>query len=607
MAQSIKILCFHGLGRHLGTNWGETWRNAIEPGIGNASNVTLDFRFADYDTLFQEIDLDAGETMRAIWKLARSGLSSMFRRERGAMSDFADRYRWTAGYVVAWVEDAEFQSRTRKLVLETIADYQPDVVLAHSLGSLVTYNALSHADADAHKKRISKIDYVTFGSQIGNPFVVGNLTHGRILPLPVRHWHHLFNRADDVFTSEIALPGVSNFTQLLTPFDLAGIGDHGGEHYLGHHVTHRMFWGPLVDFKNEAPSRRLTRDIWAKAAPKTKRKPRRRALLIGIDEYPQESDRLFGCVNDVFSISATLQDCGFDPGEIRVCLNERATAEGISSRMDWLVDDAVDGDQLVFYYSGHGARLPEYGEFEEPDRMTETLVPYDFDWSPERSISDEQIFRFYSQLPYGLQFLMIIDACHSGDIHRQGAARAKGITPPDDIRHRELRWDSDEQMWVERDFAAINPEFGGDQENKSKYFGKDGATVRLGRAGLLRLATRQRYEKAKSTLGPVGPFLPLIIEACGEEERAYEYRHGVTSYGAFTFCLTSILRQQSNLTFDQLVELARDRLKKLGYRQTPQILGPTIYKSAPVPFLSGKGTRKAKGTLPGSATPRTTG
>ena len=36
-----------------------------------------------------------------------------------------------------------------------------------------------------------------------------------------------------------------------------------------------------------------------------------------------------------------------------------------------------------------------------------------------------------------------------------------------------------------------------------------------------------------------GPYLPLIIEACGEDEFSYEYRHGATSHGAFTFSLAT--------------------------------------------------------------------
>jgi hypothetical protein len=332
-------------------------------------------------------------------------------------------------------------------------------------------------------------------------------------------------------------------------------------------------------------------------------------LLIGIDNYPQEQDRLSGCVNDVFTMSAVLQDCGFQPEDIRTCLDERATAQAILSRFEWLLDDAQPGDERVFFFSGHGARVPEYGEHFEPDRLTETLVPYDFDWSPETCVSDEQIFALYSQLPYDMQFLMLLDCCHSGGMHRQGSTKVRGISPPDDIRHRELKWDSKTEMWVERDFARLNAEFSTRNKDNADYFGDNGATVRLGRSSLLRLDSERAYRAArKDKHGPIGPYLPLIIEACGEGELASEYRHGATSYGAFTFCFASLLRQQKTISFERLVQMAGARLKELGYNQNPQILGPSNVTSAKVPWRAARPkTNRTTENLPGVATPRTSG
>jgi hypothetical protein len=518
--------------------------------------------------------------------------------------------RWTAGYVVAWVEDEGFQRKTRKLVLDEVQDFKPDVILAHSLGSLVTYNAFSHTDAagPAAAAALANAHYVTFGSQIGNPFVLGNLTQGRVQRLNVKHWHHLFNEHDDVFTRPLGVQGMDNFNQLLTPFDRSGRGDHDPGGYIEHDVTRSSLWAPLADRARGGVRALSGAGPWDRSMARAPRDKRRRALLIGIDDYPNEADRLYGCVNDVFAMSATLQDCGFAPEGIRACLNERATAEGILSRMAWLVDDSRPGDELVFYYSGHGARVPEYGQHGEPDHLTETLVPYDFDWTPERGVSDEQIYDFYSQLPYEVKLLMIFDCCHSGSMHRQSAARARGINPPDDIRHRELAWDREEQMWVERGFADINRDFSRADAKQRAFFGQNRSTVRLGRAAPLRVTARRSYDKAKKESGgPVGPFLPLIIEACAEEQLSYEYRHGATSYGAFTFCLTSILRLEKDVTFRRLVELAGERLERLGYQQKPQILGPKIHMDAPVPFETGRGSREPAGTRPGAATPRTSG
>ena len=612
MVKTIKILCVHGLGDKRSSDWQAEWENAVRQAIGPDAGVNLDFDFLTYDPIFAETSLSFGETMGAVWKLARSGISNIF-RSRGLIENISDHVRWTAGYMVAWVNDKEFQEKTRKLVLDRVRTYKPDVILAHSLGTLITYNAFAHDDARIRTvaSPLRKTHYVTFGSQIGNPFVLGNLTHGRVKPLPVAHWHNLFNEHDDLFTSSLRVQGTANFNQLLTPFDRPGGGDHDVPGYLTHATTRASFWAPLVSrFAQEAPSALARRDPWSRSIATEPRGARRKALLVGIDRYPNEADCLYGCVNDVFSMSATLQDCGFGPEEIRTCLNERATAANILSRLEWLTQDARAGDTLVFYYSGHGARVPEYGINQEPDRLTETLVPHDFDWTPERGISDEQIYDLYAQLPYDLRFLMIFDCCHSGSMHRLSSARGRGIDPPDDIRHRELRWNTAEGMWEQRKFDELNADFAarGAEEKAQKFFGANEATVRIGRAAPLRKTDRESYEEAKAhSDGPVGPFLPLIIEACAEDELAYEYRHGTTSYGAFTFCLVSILRQERDITFADLVTMTTQKLARLGYRQQPQILGPKVHVGAKVPFRTGSGSDEHSGPSPGSQTPRTSG
>jgi hypothetical protein len=269
-----------------------------------------------------------------------------------------------------------------------------------------------------------------------------------------------------------------------------------------------------------------------------------------------------------------------------VCLDERATAQGITERLKWLLDDPRPGDERVFYYSGHGAKIPEYGENMEPDRRMETLVPWDFDWSAERAIIDDQIFALYSQLPYTTRFVMILDCCHSGGMHRQGGARVRGLNPPDDIRHRELRWDLDDRMWVDRKFDELNKDFSSRPEVNAAFFGEDGASTRLGRASLVRDQSEREYRELKRKAGSprVGPYLPLIIEACQEREFSYEYRHGVTSYGAFTYSLCLELRRRRRISFKRLVEVTTERLKRLGYAQRPQILGPSAIVNARVPW-----------------------
>jgi hypothetical protein len=589
--KTLKILGVHGLGDHRTSTWKRDWQDALTAAFPGQDAIKLEFTFLTYDDIFEGVDLSVWQTMQAVWKLSRSAISGVVRRHRGVVEDVSDRVRWTAGYVVAWVEHEGFQTKTRKRVLETVARERPDLILAHSLGSLVTYNAFSHPDASKAEIAgpLSSARYITLGSQLGNPFVVGNLTPGRVERLPVRSWHHLYNKEDDVFTAPIRLFDMPEFKQVETPFDVEGFADHSAVEYLKHRGTVSGVWRPIAETRINARAfgssrqahRRESAAVLARQGRLTKR-----ALLVGINQYPSEEDRLEGCVNDVFLMSSALQECGFEPESIRVCLDDRATAKGIKERLKWLLDDPRKGDERVFYYSGHGARIPQYGDDFEPDRKVETLVPYDFDWSIEKAIADDEIYALYSQLPYDMQFAMILDCCHSGGMHRHGGARVRGLNPPDDVRHRELRWDQAADMWVERDFKPLNRQFSSQASVNDAFFGNDRSTTRLGRASLIRQQGEDDYKRLKRREGSpkVGPYLPLIIEACQEKEFSYEYRHGVTSYGAFTYSLCLELRKRKRISFQRLVEVTADRLKALGYEQKPQILGPKAIVSARVPW-----------------------
>lgn len=590
--KSVKILGVHGLGDHRNSTWKEDWTAALTATFPGQPDIELKFSFLAYDDIFEGIDLSVWETMQAVWKLARSGVTSGIRGRRGVIGDVSDRIRWTAGYIVAWLSDEGFKRRTRQRVLDTLVAEQPDLILAHSLGSLVTYNAFTHPDAGLKEPSaaLARARYVTLGSQLGNPFVVGNLTPGRLEPLPVRFWHHLFNEEDDVFTAPIQLWDATNFRQVETPFDIPGFADHAATEYLGHRQARENVWRPVAE---EGLNPRLFRAFGAAHARREspavlegKGRTRQRALLVGINRYPQQEDRLEGCVNDVFLMSSVLQECGFPAESIRVCLDERATTAGIKERLKWLLDDPRKGDQRVFFYSGHGATIPQYGEDFEPDRKSETLVPYDFDWSAERAIVDDEIFALYSQLPYDTRFAMILDCCHAGGMHRAGGPRVRGLNPPDDIRHRELRWSKEFDMWVPRKFEPLNGRFSPRRSENIAYFGEDRTLTRLGRASLLRTQTDREYQRQKrrERAAPVGPYLPLILEACGEKQFSYEYRHGVTSYGAFTYALALELRARKRITFKRLVKVTTDRLQTLRYAQTPQILGPRKVLSSRVPW-----------------------
>lgn len=606
----IRILCIHGVGHgDVDQNLRPGWSKALTVQL-TAANPTLQpqFQFLEYDDLFDQSPHNVLTYAEAFLRMGWSGVSSFFsdlfggRRGIGGVSD---ALRWTAGMVAQWAENGDLRTETRLRIAKAITEFNPDVVVAHSLGTLISYDTFSRVKDDSGKPwdgagLVNDRFYVTLGSQIGSRFTRKTLG-GRIQPLNARHWFHLFNKHDNAFAAELKL-GTPNFDQIITTFDIDGMLDHEATEYLNHKAAYEGCWRSIALAQPLPPASRGKTKPGAETKkaedeqrfsilkPVITPPPGRRALLVGINDYPNPSDRLEGCVNDVFLMSSLLQENGFKADDIRVVLNDRATAKGIVERLEWLLDGADDGMERVFYYSGHGAQIPGYGVGEKVDRKDECFVAYDFDWSRERAVTDDQFYELYSQLPYDTRFCAILDCCHSGGMTREGGSKVRGLTPPDDIRHRALEWNAEEQMWVSRDLAEAERGRGKlirDRQKHSEIFGAEGDENRLFRAAALRPSDKD-FDKARAAYGHHGPFLPVILQACQENQFSYEYRHGVSSYGAFTYSFAQYIRERRRtdapVSWQKLVEDVGAKLKRLRYDQRPGLVAPGHLKKAPVPW-----------------------
>ncbi|WP_161599708.1 caspase family protein [Pseudomonas arsenicoxydans] len=584
----IKILCVHGIGHEeADESFEQSWKRAITTAVLSvAPNAVIELDYFEYDARFASSGLGAPEIAEATLRLLTSAVihsvGDLFRRDRG-IGQFPDRLRWTAGMVAQWTADEALRTTLRNDLSSKINDSQPDIVCAHSLGTLVAYDTFRR-DPSLMKKRV----LITFGSQIANP-AVRETFGGRIEGIETAYkWYHLYNEHDHVFTAPLYLRD-ANFTQVMTPFDKPGDAlNHDATYYLGHPETRSNVWGPLFQagLARGFDKRLLAVDkSLGLAVPKaqTARRSRDKALLIGINNYPNPSDRLEGCVNDVFLMSSLLQESNFSPDDIRVVLDDRATTAGIRDRLRWLLDDAQAGDRRVLFYSGHGAQIPNTNAAGEADRIDECLCPWDFDWTPEHAIVDNDFRDLYIQLPYNTQFITIFDCCHSGGMTREGARRARGLTPPDDIRHRALRWEASLQMWVERDWVKQARKNAQKAEAANTVSNRDGIR-RVGQAIAVRGNDDKLYNRRRIAYKHDGPFLPILMYACGESQLSYEYRHGVISYGAFTYALAQTLRSSKKRpTFNALVRATGKLLAELGYDQKPALVGPKVLLGKIVP------------------------
>ena len=148
-----------------------------------------------------------------------------------------------------------------------------------------------------------------------------------------------------------------------------------------------------------------------------------KALLVGINAYPNPSNHLRGCINDIIDMEYFIASKNkvYQKDNIRTLTDSRATKKGILSALNWLLLGASAGDQILFQYSGHGAQIPSHNPAIEKDGLDEIICPYDFNGeaAAETAISDKEFAKLFAKIPQGVHFVWISDSCHSEDLSRK--------------------------------------------------------------------------------------------------------------------------------------------------------------------------------------------
>jgi hypothetical protein len=151
--------------------------------------------------------------------------------------------------------------------------------------------------------------------------------------------------------------------------------------------------------------------------------PRRRALLVGIDEYESPASNgitgrrfqnLEGAVNDVELMRDMLRSVyKFKEEEVAVLANRAAGRAAILEAIDkQLIEGAQKGDILFFYFSGHGSQVKN-SLSEELDGLDESIVPADTHDGVSDIRDKELRRRFQPLLDRGARLTVILDSCHS--------------------------------------------------------------------------------------------------------------------------------------------------------------------------------------------------
>jgi hypothetical protein len=275
----------------------------------------------------------------------------------------------------------------------------------------------------------------------------------------------------------------------------------------------------------------------------------KKALLVGINDYPGSGNDLEGCVNDTANLRALLlKGHGFEAAGIRVLTDAKATRDAIMDGLEDLVSRASPGDTLVFHFSGHGSQVPDQDGDERSDRMDEVLCPRDFTWDG-CWIRDDNLSDVFSRLPKDVHLEVLLDCCHSGTgtreiaLGKRAASITAGIAGSITSRQRtaKIRFMQPPPRVVERFGAALR---------SSTPAAKIGSLVKAKPRGLNH----------------------VLWAACRSDQYSADADIGGTPNGAFTWFFCDSARASSGgSSRAELLEQISKGLRADGFDQSPQL------------------------------------
>jgi hypothetical protein len=138
------------------------------------------------------------------------------------------------------------------------------------------------------------------------------------------------------------------------------------------------------------------------------------AVIIGISDYAGTENDIQYADNDALDMVKALTEVyGYDRTHILLLISDytvnNATRADIINAINWLRDKEVAGDEVVFFYSGHGARgIANDGDKEVID---EAIVPYEC--TSDALIWDGELKQMFSSFDTS-RIIFIFDSCYAG-------------------------------------------------------------------------------------------------------------------------------------------------------------------------------------------------
>jgi hypothetical protein len=258
----------------------------------------------------------------------------------------------------------------------------------------------------------------------------------------------------------------------------------------------------------------------------------KKAVCVGINDYPYDGSDLNGCVNDAQAWAELLVDhFDFAQPDVKLITDAEATKANVIAALKGLLAGASAGDVLVFTNSSHGTYVADTSG-DEP-MYDEALCPYD---TADNLIVDDDLRELFSELTEDIHLTVISDSCFSGTVTRVAVGEAiPGLKVPDDRRVR-----------------FLSPALRGDPVLENPWKAKP---------------------KGKAKF-PESKMKEVLLSGSSDKEYSYDALIGGTYHGAMTyFALQTIRDAGYKITYRQLYDRLLFLVDDAGYPQHPQLEG----------------------------------
>ncbi|ORX77058.1 metacaspase [Anaeromyces robustus] len=285
----------------------------------------------------------------------------------------------------------------------------------------------------------------------------------------------------------------------------------------------------------------------------------KKALFIGIN-YKGTSAELKGCINDITNVSELFcRRFGFNN-----CLyltdeqndpNKKPTYNNIIDGMKWLVQGARPGDSLFFHYSGHGGTAKDKDN-DEVDGFDETILPLDYQTAGQ--IIDDVIYEnLVTPLPQGCRLTAIFDSCHSGTV------LDLPYTYQCDGQIEVIENDMRKEMF-KKAMDVVGSFIQGDQTKiASALLGLfDGSLSLNSSSGTNNQQTIQKRRHDADV---------IQFSGCMDNQTSADAKINNVSTGAMSYAMVSLLSQNKDFTYAELLTGIRQIMKQKKFSQIPQL------------------------------------